>query len=66
MMQWCVSNARAELGGSNMYISKQAAGTGKIDPLIVTLNAIKLLEAGPQAGDGAKPSVYEERGLLVI
>lgn len=66
MMQWCVSNARAELRGSNMYISKQAAGSGKIDPLIATLNAVQLLEAGPQAGDGEKPSVYEERGLLVI
>lgn len=52
MMQWCVSNARAELRGSNMYISKQAAGSGKIDPLIATLNAVQLLEAGPVAGDG--------------
>ncbi|MBX7496772.1 terminase large subunit [Qipengyuania sp. 6B39] len=51
MMQWCVSNARAELRGSNMYISKQAAG-GKIDPLIATLNAVQLLEAGPVAGGG--------------
>lgn len=50
MMQWCVSNARAELRGSNMYISKQAAGSGKIDPLIATLNAVQLLEAGPVAG----------------
>ena len=52
MMQWCVSNARAELRGSNMYISKQAAGSGKIDPLIAMLNAVQLLEAGPVAGDG--------------
>lgn len=65
MMQWCVSNARAELRGSNMYISKQAAGSGKIDPLIATLNALQLLEAGPLAGDNG-PSVYEERGILVL
>lgn len=66
MMAWCVSNARSDLRGSNLYISKQMAGAGKIDPLIAMLNAVQLLEAGPVAGDGEGPSVYEERGLLVL
>lgn len=52
MMAWCVSNARAELRGSNLYISKQMAGAGKIDPFIATLNAVQLLESGPVAADG--------------
>jgi phage terminase large subunit-like protein len=52
MMAWCMSNARAELRGSNLYISKQMAGAGKIDPLIAMLNAVQLLEAGPVAGNG--------------
>lgn len=52
LMEWCVSNARAEMRGSNLYISKQMAGAGKIDPLIALLNAVQLLERGPVAGDG--------------
>lgn len=55
LMDWCVSNAKAELRGSNMYISKQVAGAAKIDPLIAMLNAVQLLEAGPVAGDGDIP-----------
>lgn len=51
LMAWCVSNARAELKGSNVYISKQMAGAGKIDPLIAMLNAVQLLEAGPVASN---------------
>ncbi|PKB19648.1 phage terminase large subunit-like protein [Novosphingobium kunmingense] len=65
LMAWCVSNARAELKGSNVYISKQMAGAGKIDPLIAMLNAVQMLEVGPVA-DSDGPSVYEERGLLVV
>ncbi|MBL4641190.1 MAG: terminase large subunit [Verrucomicrobiales bacterium] len=65
MMQWCVSNARAELRGSNMYISKQAAGSGKIDPLIAMLNAVQLLEAGPVAA-AMQESPYRERGLVTV
>jgi phage terminase large subunit-like protein len=52
MMAWCVSNARSELRGSNLYISKEAAGSSKIDPLIAMLNALQLLEAGPEAVGG--------------
>lgn len=51
MMNWCVSNARAELRGSNLYISKEQAGSSKIDPLIALLNAVQLLELGPVAND---------------
>lgn len=56
MMAWCVSNARAELRGSNLYISKQMAGAGKIDPFIAVLNAVQLLELGPVAAV-PKPSI---------
>lgn len=55
LMEWCVSNAKAEVRGSNLYISKQAAGSAKIDPLMAMLNAVQLLEAGPVAGDGDMP-----------
>lgn len=54
MMAWCVSNARATLKGSNMLISKEASGAGKIDPLVALFNAVKLMEAGPVAMPVAK------------
>jgi phage terminase large subunit-like protein len=57
MMDWCVSNARIELKGSNLYISKQLAGAGKIDPLIALLNALQLLEDGPVAAENGKVSI---------
>lgn len=55
MMAWCMSNARVTLKGSNMLMSKEASGAGKIDPVIAMLNAIKLMEAGPVAGDSIIP-----------
>ena len=66
LMAWCVSNARAELRGSNLYISKQQAGASKIDPLIAMLNAVQMLEAGPVAANDNTPSIYETRGMIVI
>lgn len=66
LMAWCVSNAKAELRGSNLYISKQSAGASKIDPLIALFNAVQMLEQGPVAATAAIVSPYASRGLLVI
>ena len=49
MMAWCVSNARCEVKGNNLYITKQASGTGKIDPLTATFNAVALMAMNPEA-----------------
>lgn len=66
MMNWCVSNAKEEKTGRNSYaIVKYASGTAKIDPFMAGLNATKLLELNPVAGDGGR-SVYEERELVVL
>jgi len=65
LMAWCISNAMAELRGSNLYIAKERAGVAKIDPLIAMLNAVQMLELGP-VPPGSRASVYETRGLLIV
>lgn len=57
MMAWCVGNARVEPKGNAILITKQASGTGKIDPLMAGLNAVALLAMNPEAKSGR--SVYE-------
>jgi len=57
LMAWCVGNARCELKGNNIYITKQASGTGKIDPLMAAFNAVALMAMNPEAR--LKKSAYE-------
>ncbi|WP_288413829.1 terminase large subunit [uncultured Novosphingobium sp.] len=66
MMDWCVGNAKEEQGRQTVMIVKYASGVAKIDPFMAGLNATKLLELNPVAGNDNAPSVYEERGLLVL
>ena len=63
LMNWCVGNARVEPRGNAIIITKQASGTGKIDPLMAALNATALMAMNPEAR--RKSSVYETRGLIV-
>jgi phage terminase large subunit-like protein len=47
LMAWCVGNAKVEPRGNAIVITKQASGTGKIDPLMATFNAVTLMSLNP-------------------
>lgn len=49
MMTWNVGNAKTELKGSNYIVTKQVAGSAKIDALMATFNAAMLMFGNPEA-----------------
>lgn len=58
LMNWCVSNAKIEPRGNAALITKQASGTGKIDPLMALFNAVQLMALNPEAAQTT--SIYDE------
>jgi len=58
LMAWCVSNARTQAHGNAISVNKQASGTGKIDPLMATFDAVSLMALNPVAM--AVGSIYDE------
>lgn len=49
LMAWCVGNAKVEVKGNAIAITKQASGSAKIDPLMSLFNAVSLMALNPQA-----------------
>lgn len=49
MMAWNVGNAKTELKGSIYVVTKQVAGSAKIDALMATFNASMLMAGNPEA-----------------
>ncbi|MEX0854094.1 MAG: terminase TerL endonuclease subunit, partial [Bauldia sp.] len=58
LMNFCVGNAKVELKGNAVLITKEAAGRAKIDVLIAAFNAAKLMERNPEAAAGVDLDAY--------
>ena len=57
LMSWCVGAAMGEVRGNNVYITKQASGSGKIDPLVAAFCAVALMAMNPEAKNSR--SIYD-------
>ena len=56
LIAWAVGNAKTELKGNAVMITKQLAGAGKIDPLMALFDAVALMSTNPGAV-GARASM---------
>lgn len=62
LMAWCMGNAKAETRGNNTMVTKQLAGTAKIDPVVAMFNAMMLMDMNPEAASASAvviPHDYE-------
>jgi phage terminase large subunit-like protein len=61
LMVWAVGNAKVEAKGNAITITKQTAGTAKIDPLMAFFNCVGLMSKNPDS----RVSAYEDEEMVI-